>query len=54
MMEVFVVGEMEVLEAVEAEVSGVEEVVVWHVRSVSRRVEWGVKLLYPLPHACFS
>ena len=53
-MEVFVVVEMEVLEAAEAVVSEVEEVVVRYVRLVSRRVERGVKLLYPLPHACFS
>ena len=50
----FVGVEMEVLEAAEAEVSGVEEVVVRYGRLVSRPEEQEVKLLYPHPHEYFS
>ena len=48
-MEVFVVGETEVLEAAEAVVSEVEEVVVRYGMLVSRPEEQEVKLLYPHP-----
>ena len=53
-MEVFVVVEMEVLEVAEAVVIEAVEVAVLCVRLVSHRVERGVKLVYPLPHECFS
>ena len=54
MMEVLGAVEMKVLEVAEADVSGVEEVVVPCVRLVSRPEERSVKLFYPLPHEYFS
>ena len=48
-MEVFVVLEMEVLEAAEAEVIRVEEVVVLCMRWASRRVEQDVECFTPPP-----
>ena len=53
-MEDLGVVETGVSEEVEVVVMEAVEVADLHVRLASRRVERGVKLLYPLPHECFS